>query len=92
MLDALAPLASGSACSTGCWPGSTRGCACAERARGALPPGLLGEPVADSLKQPLSALLGAAKPYTEPEARSIGINLSLPGDRRLTGIGLGDPG
>ncbi len=63
----------------------SRVCFDAERARGALPPGLLGKPVADSLRQPLGALLGAAKPYTDPEARSTGINLSLRGDRRLTG-------
>jgi exodeoxyribonuclease V gamma subunit len=63
----------------------SRACFDAERARGALPPGKLGQPVADSLKRPLGALLGVAKPYTEMEARTIGINLALPSERRLTG-------
>jgi exodeoxyribonuclease V gamma subunit len=63
----------------------SRVCFDAERARGALPPGKLGKPVADSLVRPLGSLLGAAKPYTDTDARSVGINLSLPGGRRLTG-------
>jgi exodeoxyribonuclease V gamma subunit len=63
----------------------SRVCFDAERARGALPPGKLGNPVADGLARPLGALLGAAKPYTAADARSAGINLVLPGDRRLTG-------
>jgi exodeoxyribonuclease V gamma subunit len=65
----------------------SRVCFDAERARGALPPGKLGKPVADSLVKPLGALLGAAKPYTDADAdaRSVGINLLLEGGRRLTG-------
>jgi exodeoxyribonuclease V gamma subunit len=63
----------------------SRVCFDAERARGALPPGRLFKPVADEIARPLGALLGAAKPYTAADARSVGINLELPGNRRLTG-------
>jgi exodeoxyribonuclease V gamma subunit len=63
----------------------SRVCFDAERARGALPPGRLFKPVADELARPLGSLLGAAKPYTAADARSVGVNLALPGDRRLTG-------
>jgi exodeoxyribonuclease V gamma subunit len=63
----------------------SRVCFDAERARGSLPPGSLFDPVADEIAQPLSKLLGAAKPYTGADSRSVGINLVLPGDRRLTG-------
>jgi exodeoxyribonuclease V gamma subunit len=61
-------------------------CVAAEQARGALPPGLLGQRVLDGLMPTLRRLVTAAGPGTgDPEVSSIEVNIDLDGRRALVG-------
>jgi exodeoxyribonuclease V gamma subunit len=61
-------------------------CRQAERARGTLPPGLIGEPVLDAVWDEVSAILGHARTHWGGEDPvSFETNLMLAGGTRLTG-------
>jgi exodeoxyribonuclease V gamma subunit len=61
------------------------GCIKAEIARGSLPPGRLGRPVIDRVWPTVELVSSRARDYTDGEPRSVGINLTLPDARTLTG-------
>jgi exodeoxyribonuclease V gamma subunit len=60
-------------------------CIRAEIARGSLPPGRLGVPVVQRIWPTVDRIAAAARAFTDAEARSIGVNISLPGGRGLLG-------
>ncbi|HWG93940.1 MAG TPA: exodeoxyribonuclease V subunit gamma [Mycobacteriales bacterium] len=57
----------------------------AELARGALPPGRLGEAALDRAERLVGLLVEASAPFRAVPARSVELVVALPGDRRLLG-------